>query len=68
MRKRNKLQYVLEIVDWEHRYKFDKLQSGGWVINRISDLMEGKLSEVIKAWKDDPDWVPPRFLKNEGEK
>lgn len=48
---KTKLELVIEIVDWEHRYKLGRLQSAEWALNRVKELMELSKPEVLRFWK-----------------
>ena len=46
----SKLEMVLQIVDWRHRYATGKLMGGEWCIAEIRYLMSLTKAEVKKAW------------------
>jgi len=47
-----KIKMVLAIVDWEHRYLFGRLVSGGWAIARIEQLMKRKKTSVKARYEN----------------
>ena len=53
----SKLGMALDIVDWEHRYKFRRLMGGDWCLRRISELMKLSRAEV---------WTIYDFTFNDG--
>ena len=47
---RSKLEMVLQIVDWDHRYSLAKLQSGEYCIRAIRNLMKLKKNTIEIMW------------------
>lgn len=52
MNRRTKIQLVIDIVDYEHRYKFDHLMSGRWCQLRIAELMKLSKAKILERWRD----------------
>ena len=50
--RRTKLDMVLDIVNWEHRYKYGHLESGAWCIERIRELMCCREEAIRRTWLD----------------
>ena len=48
---KTKIELTLDIVDWEHRYKHDRLQGGQWCLQRIRELMKLSHRKLSDMWK-----------------